>query len=104
MWKSVEKINLTVFQQYMNGLTGLIKFDTNGFRSDFLIDVIELNPGGLIKIGDWSLAKGYREQRTNLEDLIITEEDEFKLHGKHFTVIISIVANAKFEYSIKSTK
>ena len=38
-----------------NGLSGLIKFDTQGLRTDFDIDVLELQSTGLEPIGTWSM-------------------------------------------------
>ncbi|CAD6205052.1 GSCOCG00003119001-RA-CDS [Cotesia congregata] len=49
----------------MNGLTGLIKFDHQGFRSDFMLDIIELNnKEGLKKIGVWNSTEGVNFTRT----------------------------------------
>ncbi|XP_044590291.1 glutamate receptor ionotropic, kainate 3-like isoform X2 [Cotesia glomerata] len=38
----------------MKGLTGLIKFHTNGFRSDFKLNVVRLTTDGLKTIGNWN--------------------------------------------------
>ena len=35
----------------MDGLTGPIKFDARGFRTDFNMDIIELKQEGLVKVG-----------------------------------------------------
>ncbi|KAK0084291.1 hypothetical protein PV325_007314 [Microctonus aethiopoides] len=49
----------------MKGLTGLIKFDHQGFRSDFMLDIIELNTkDGLKKIGTWNSTEGVNFTRT----------------------------------------
>ncbi|XP_044006778.1 glutamate receptor ionotropic, kainate 2 isoform X4 [Aphidius gifuensis] len=49
----------------MKGLTGLIKFDHQGFRSDFMLDIIELNSKeGLKKIGTWNSTEGVNFTRT----------------------------------------
>lgn len=49
----------------MKGLTGLIKFDHQGFRSDFMLDIIELNnKEGLKKIGVWNSTEGVNFTRT----------------------------------------
>ena len=34
----------------MEGLTGPIKFDARGFRTDFSLDIIELKQEGLVKV------------------------------------------------------
>ena len=38
-----------LFQVEMEGLTGRIKFDPRGFRSDFDLEIIELKKEGLFK-------------------------------------------------------
>lgn len=38
----------------MKGLTNLIKFDNQGFRTDFVLDIIELSSTGIRKVGDWN--------------------------------------------------
>lgn len=38
------------FQVEIDGLTGLVKFDEEGFRSDFEIDILELMSHGLEKV------------------------------------------------------
>ncbi|XP_050461364.1 glutamate receptor ionotropic, kainate 2 isoform X3 [Cataglyphis hispanica] len=49
----------------MTGLTGIIKFDHQGFRSDFVLDIIELNSKeGLKKIGTWNSTKGINFTRS----------------------------------------
>ncbi|KAI4498717.1 hypothetical protein M0802_006184 [Mischocyttarus mexicanus] len=49
----------------MTGLTGIIKFDHQGFRSDFILDIIELNnKDGLKKIGTWNSTKGINFTRS----------------------------------------
>ncbi|XP_047735944.1 glutamate receptor ionotropic, kainate 2-like isoform X1 [Hyalella azteca] len=50
------------------GLTGLIKFDTRGFRTDFELDILELDAKfGLKKVGTWSLAGGANFTRSLVE-------------------------------------
>lgn len=34
----------------MDGVTGLIKFDENGFRSDFELDVFEIMTHDIVKV------------------------------------------------------
>ncbi|XP_012273725.1 glutamate receptor ionotropic, kainate 2 isoform X1 [Orussus abietinus] len=49
----------------MIGLTGIIKFDHEGFRSDFVLDIIELNSKeGLKKIGIWNSTDGVNFTRS----------------------------------------
>ncbi|XP_063242515.1 glutamate receptor ionotropic, kainate 2 [Bacillus rossius redtenbacheri] len=48
----------------MPGLTGVIKFDNQGFRSNFALDVVELSKDGLVKIGTWNSTEGVNFTRT----------------------------------------
>lgn len=56
----------------MNGLTNLIKFDNQGFRTDFVLDIIELSSGGIRKVGDWNSTQGvnftrsFKEQKLDM--------------------------------------
>ena len=40
-------------QVEMKGLTGTIKFDQHGLRSDFKLEIVELKKDGLQKVGVW---------------------------------------------------
>ncbi|KAG1662333.1 Glutamate receptor ionotropic, kainate 2 [Nymphon striatum] len=42
----------------IQGLTGAVSFDESGFRSDIVVDVIDLVKTGLVRIGEWSLRTG----------------------------------------------
>lgn len=48
----------------MKGLTGVIKFDYQGFRSDFTLDIIELTRDGLQKAGTWNSSEGVNYTRS----------------------------------------
>ncbi|XP_039754691.1 glutamate receptor ionotropic, kainate 2 isoform X2 [Pararge aegeria] len=48
----------------MKGLTGVIKFDHQGFRSDFTLDIIELTREGLQKAGTWNSSEGVNYTRS----------------------------------------
>lgn len=65
----------------MKGLTGVIKFDHQGFRSDFVLDVIELSREGLKKIGTWNSSEGVNFTRT---------------YGEAYTQIVEIIQNKTF--------
>lgn len=70
-----------VSQVEMKGLTGVIKFDHQGFRSDFMLDVIELSREGLKKIGTWNSSEGVNFTRT---------------YGEAYTQIVEIIQNKTF--------
>lgn len=48
----------------MKGLTNVIKFDHQGFRTDFLLDIVELSPSGLRIVGNWNSTQGVNFTRT----------------------------------------
>lgn len=74
----------------MNGLTGLIKFDLEtGVRNEFTLDVLELVPSGLIKMGSWNSAYGYTNSKIHIkEEFPFVEENPLK--NKMFTIIIAL--------------
>ncbi|KAH1017776.1 hypothetical protein HUJ05_008373 [Dendroctonus ponderosae] len=65
----------------MRGLTGVIKFDHQGFRSDFMLDIVELTREGLKKIGTWNASEGVNFTRT---------------YGEAYTQIVEIIQNKTF--------
>ena len=42
----------------MEGLSGPIRFDTQGFRTDFDLEIVELKKEGLQKVGMWNRGSG----------------------------------------------
>ena len=38
----------------MEGLSGFIKFDSEGYRKDFHLNVLELGAQGLVDVGNWN--------------------------------------------------
>ncbi|XP_076751091.1 glutamate receptor ionotropic, kainate 2 isoform X2 [Xylocopa sonorina] len=71
----------------MEGLSGLIKFDTAGFRSDFRIDIIRVTEQGPKKIGIWN--------STNTVEWLMEQyppktDEELSLQNKTFIVLIAI--------------
>ncbi|XP_069951466.1 glutamate receptor ionotropic, kainate 2-like [Cherax quadricarinatus] len=51
----------------VNGLTGIIKFDTEGFRRDVTLDIVELTKEGLIRVGRWEPINGANYTRSYSE-------------------------------------
>ncbi|KAK2579603.1 hypothetical protein KPH14_010896 [Odynerus spinipes] len=71
----------------MRGLTGLIKFDTAGFRSNFQLDIVHLQREGLTKVGVWNSTSGIEW----MPDTSSTKPDtELSLQNKTFLVLISM--------------
>lgn len=42
----------------MEGLTGFIKFDTQGYRTFFHLNILELTPEGLTTVSSWNPIDG----------------------------------------------
>lgn len=74
------------FQVELKGLTNLIKFDNQGFRTDFVLDIIELSPGGMRKIGDWNSTQGVNFTRTFGE-----QQTEIVENLKNKTLIVTMI-------------
>lgn len=74
------------FQVEMKGLTNLIKFDNQGFRTDFLLDIIELSSAGIRKIGDWNSTQGVNFTRSFDE-----QQQEIVDNLKNKKLIISVI-------------
>lgn len=74
-------ISFLMFQVEMRGLTGVIKFDNQGFRSNFVLDIVELTKEGLTKIGTWNSTEGVNFTRT---------------YGEVYTQIVESLQNKTF--------
>lgn len=48
----------------MKGLTNVIKFDHQGYRTDFVLDIVELSPLGIRNIGTWNSTQGVNFTRS----------------------------------------
>lgn len=74
----------------MKGLTGLIKFDNQGFRSQFELDLIELTGEGLKEIGTWNSSLGLNLTRTPIFSAQAAGDDT--VANKSFIVLIAMSA------------
>lgn len=79
---------LKYLQEQIYGLSGMIKFDTAGFRSEFQLDILNLQNQGLQKVGKWETNFGIQWKPTYK---ILGVNDEKSLRDKHFLVLISLV-------------
>lgn len=75
----------------MRGLTDVIKFDHQGFRTDFVLDIIELSPNGLRKCGTWNSTQGVNLTRT-YTDL----QKEIKEILANKTLIVSTILSSPY--------
>ncbi|XP_055852897.1 glutamate receptor ionotropic, kainate 2-like isoform X2 [Episyrphus balteatus] len=72
----------------VSGLTGEIKFDNQGLRTDFQLETIELNPSGLSNVGSWSTSDGFSINRK--PPPVALEVDQRSLVNRSFVVITAL--------------
>ncbi|XP_032677546.1 glutamate receptor ionotropic, kainate 2-like isoform X2 [Odontomachus brunneus] len=71
------------------GLTGLVKFDRDGFRSNIQLDIVRLTENGLTKIGTWNSTSGQNiEWASGVSKK--KSDMELSLQNKTFVVLISL--------------
>nr|QRN45439.1 ionotropic glutamate receptor kainate 2-like isoform X3 [Carausius morosus] len=70
------------------GLSGLVQFDHEGYRSSFKLDVLKVTSGGLRQIGDWHPNEGLNISTTIEEEPLATDENT--LRNKTLVVLISL--------------
>ena len=87
-----------MLQVEIKGLTGNIKFDNEGFRTDFLLDVVELHKAGLRKVGSWSSTTGINLTKTFGEDYTHIVEI---LQNKTLTITTILVSGVKLILFLK---
>ncbi|XP_049532370.1 glutamate receptor ionotropic, kainate 2 isoform X1 [Anopheles darlingi] len=75
----------------MRGLTDVIKFDHQGFRSDFVLDIVELGPQGLRKSGIWNSTSGVNFTRTYGE-----QQKEIVEILQNKTLIVTTILSAPY--------
>ena len=64
----MQNIKLNSLNQVeMKGLTGKIKFDQHGLRTDFELEIVELKKDGLVKVGTWNENTGVNFTRNFTE-------------------------------------
>jgi len=75
----------------MRGLTDVIKFDHQGFRSDFVLDIVELAPSGLRKCGTWNSTQGVNLTRTYGD-----QQKEIKEILANKTLVVSTILSSPY--------
>lgn len=74
---------------HVRGLTREIKFDHKGKRTDFTLDIVELDSSGLIKVGEWNATDGIHLSRMNIASS--AAGDEGSLRNRSFIVLTALV-------------
>lgn len=77
----------------LDGLTGHIKFDHQGQRSVFSLDIIELASDGVKQIGTWNSSIGLNISRNFVH--VSLGGDNLSLQNKSFIVLTAIVSKNK---------
>eukprot|EP00094_Tigriopus_californicus_P003973 TCALIF_03827-PA protein Name:"Similar to GRIK2 Glutamate receptor ionotropic, kainate 2 (Macaca fascicularis)" AED:0.16 eAED:0.16 QI:0/0.7/0.45/1/0.8/0.81/11/0/556 len=83
----------------MQGLTGKIKFDQHGLRTDFELEITELKKDGLVKVGTWTEKGGINFTRNYTESYSEIVES---LQNK--TLIITTLYSPPYSMYRDSTK
>lgn len=65
-------------------------FDVKGKRTEFLLDLIELGPSGLNKVGTWNSTVGLNMTRQYVA--LVSDIDTHSLKNKTFVVLTSLVS------------
>lgn len=79
----------------IHGLTGLVKFDQYGLRTDFSLDIVELHKSGLEKVGTWHDRFGIEFDR-----LTSLKSSEPKKTIENKTIVVTTIKVSKFHLHI----
>jgi len=92
--KTVSSMNVFVTfrapQKDFKGLTGKIKFDQEGFRTDIELELVDLTQNGLRVTGTWNTKTGINIS-TNADTETVLNGKEFDLRNRSFVVITALV-------------
>lgn len=72
----------------------MIKFNTEGFRSDFQLNVYELREGAITDIGTWNTTSGLAVVQKSVDEKIFEDDS---LRNKTFIVITTLVSIKLYE-------
>ena len=75
----------------IRGLTGLVKFDQYGLRTDFTLDIVELHKSGLEKVGTWHDRFGIEFDR-----LTSLKSSEPKKTIENKTIVVTTIKVSRF--------
>lgn len=71
-----------LFQVSFSGITGPVKLNSEGYRTEFTLDIIELHEEGMKKVATWNLTEGIK---------FVAGDDDYNLHNLSFIVIAALV-------------
>ncbi|XP_041979927.1 glutamate receptor ionotropic, kainate 3-like isoform X2 [Aricia agestis] len=87
-WNLGSTITNYVRTMEADGLSGIINFDEDGFRSEFEVEILEVMAHGLEKVGTWTLEDGYMVSRKVVPP--VEEEGSTSMKGKHFLILTAL--------------
>lgn len=80
-----------IFQTVVHGLTGEVRFDNEGLRTQFAVDIVELSSAGLITVGNWNSSKGLNMTRLPI-NRSVDQSSSDTFSNRTFVVITSMVS------------
>ncbi|XP_065225873.1 glutamate receptor ionotropic, kainate 2-like [Planococcus citri] len=86
-WTHGHSIMMYMKLSKFSGLTGEIKFDYEGFRSEFSVDIVELSESGIVKVGKWSTTDVIRMERAEAPTI---NETSYSLKNKTFRLVLAL--------------
>ncbi|XP_073988770.1 glutamate receptor ionotropic, kainate 2-like isoform X2 [Rhodnius prolixus] len=87
-WDSGYSIVNFMKMSQINGISGLVKFDHQGFRTDISLDVIELTEKGISKRGTWNSTEGLNISLPSARESQLDAGDD--LRNTTFIVLIAL--------------
>lgn len=93
-WKYGLSVHNTMSTTTIEGLTRTIKLDTNGNRTEFTLDLIELASDGIQKFGTWNSSTGLNITRAPVPK--ISALSDGTLQNKSFIVLTALVIILNF--------
>lgn len=74
-------------QSMLRGLTGMVQFDNEGFRTNIMLDIMELSYKGLQRVGTWNSSG-----KLNITRLVppTSVHDSESLHNRTFRVLTAL--------------
>lgn len=73
----------------LRGLTGMVQFDNEGFRTNIMLDIMELSYKGLQRVGTWNSSGKLNITRRVPPTSV---HDSESLHNRTFRVLTALVS------------
>lgn len=73
-----------MMQTVIDGITKSVKFDENGHRTEFEVQVSQLNTQGVVPMATWSIETGVKSTSDNA----VSAEDSTLMSLKNITFVV----------------